>query len=397
MSSEFTSKCTVAIYNKAQLDFYHNRGVRSFLIRIRELSRMGQNSFEEAMVLIAQCHSHDIIPIIEWDIIMEEFKFTETKRFVSRWLRSLKFSHKKIIFRVQDIGAMYWLYQNYTDILIQLNLETGHRNLASIKKHVEFFGERVDRIVLSYELSKDKLKLYRQEIKIPLEILFHGRIPLFYSPRKLLTPLNFESRSNEWVEMEGESEESPHKGFPLIENRHGTFMFNVKELSLVDVYEELEGIGIDFLRLELQAHSEQKQFHWFDQIFKTIEQEVNFTQFKKDYPQELIRGFYSVNKSSILFEKLKNQFLTRDDDVYVGDVIEVVKPRHIAIQVKRSEVKVGAKLYYMTPEGKRVPVVLNGLKNSAGQEIESVQKGSVVFVSYSKGISAKSTVNIDLS
>ena len=45
--------------------------------------------------------------------------------------------------------------------------------------------------------------------------------------------------SGEFLEATGESEESPHKGFPLIENSHGTFMFHIKRLFLLEHLEHL--------------------------------------------------------------------------------------------------------------------------------------------------------------
>jgi len=51
-----------------------------------------------------------------------------------------------------------------------------------------------------------------------------------------LSPLEEKKHLNDALEAYGTSEESPHSGFPIVENRHGTFMFNVKDLSLLEIY-----------------------------------------------------------------------------------------------------------------------------------------------------------------
>ena len=102
-------------------------------------------------------------------------------------------------------------------------------------------GDQCERLVLSNELSKEKLLEYAHLLNTPIEVLVFGRILLFYSPRLLLSPLEkTELENNHSIEAFGTSEESPHSGFPLIENSHGTFMFNVKDLYLLDHLEELK-------------------------------------------------------------------------------------------------------------------------------------------------------------
>lgn len=389
----FIKKCTVAVSSQTEFLFYQQKGGHSFIIRTALLSRMGKMTVAQADELIKFISSHGEMVIIEWDILMEQVSFEQASARFSEWLNDLQKRSTQLEIRVQDLGAMYWIKNNYPHMKIQLNLETGHRNLPSIKKHICYLGEQLSRIMLSFELSKDKLQLYQRELNVPIEILFHGRIPLFYSPRKLLSPLDTNQEQDNWIERDGESEESPHKGFPIIENRHGTFMFNVKELSLVDVYSELAEIGIDYLRVDLNSFEEGEQFKWFEQIELVLDSSVDFTQFKREYPAEIIRGFYSVNKSSVLFEKLKNKFLQHDDETYIGDVIEVSKPRHIAVQIKRGQLLIGSEIFYMTPEGKRIEVIITSILNSQRDNIDVATKGDIVFLPYKKSLSAKSTVN----
>src|SRR5690606_28287579 len=136
--------------------------------------------------------------------------------------------------RVQDPGALEWSLKN-TNKPLQFIAETGNHNFEALKGWVEYCGDRLERIALSIELSRPVLEEFVKKLKVPCELLVFGRILLFYSPRSLLSPLSPEKIAvNEELAALGESEESPHKGFPIVENRHGTFMFHIKEFCLLE-------------------------------------------------------------------------------------------------------------------------------------------------------------------
>jgi putative protease len=368
--------------------------VSHVILRPEATSRQGRYSWEEITEQLALVRKFNMVPIIEWDVLMEQGRFLEISTAVEQWLVSFE---QLPIMRVQDFGALYWLKDRFPNIAIQLNLETGHRNLPAIEGMLDYVGAQLESVVLSFELTHDKLQEFKQVIDVPVEILFFGRIPLFYSPRKLLsaTALGQKSKNREIIQLQGRSEESPHTGFPLLENRHGTFMFNVKELSLLDVYGELVEMGIDLCRIDLTQYDFAIQLDWMKKIERVVSLQVDYQDFKQQYPAPLVRGFYSANRSSILFEKLKNRHLLRSDETFVGEVVEVLKPKHIAVTVLRRGLKQGDAIFYISPEGKQVHTVVNRMLNSKGEEVENAQPGELVFLAYQKGLSTKSSLNLE--
>src|SRR5690606_27178764 len=107
----------------------------------------------------------------------------------------------------------------------------------------------------------------------------------------------------------------PHKGFPLIENQHGTFMFHIKEFCLVDYAQELKENGLSYFRID-QRFEEKKLREITELVRKFSEEE--FLKFKEEYSQDLMRGFYLVNKTDVLFPKLKNSRLQQREGNYLG-------------------------------------------------------------------------------
>ena len=301
--------------------------VNEVLIRTHELSRFGEMSLDECIDFSKNLKSQGKHTVLDWDILMVEAEFLKVLEILKR----IDVSHFDAI-RVQDAGALMFVKENFPNTKIHLNLETGNHNLVGIKKWIELAGENLSRVVLSIELSKDTIKKYVKEINVETELLALGPILLFYSPRKLLSPLygkTINERSSEVLETLAESEESAHKGFRVVENKHGSFMFNTKDLNLLSDFESLKDCGIDFLRIDLNHLKQDEQLN-----IKALIENNRFSEIKNEYPISNIKGFFNINKSDVLFKKLKNHRLVKKDDSFVGSVLDVSKGNYIGFQLK---------------------------------------------------------------
>jgi U32 family peptidase len=292
--------------------------------------------------------------------------------------------------RVQDPGALNYLVENFPDLKVQMILENGNHNLAAIKNWVALGGQNLERIILSIELPKDILKTYIFELsklKISAELMGLGPILLFYSPRSLLNPL-LEVKKDE-VSALVSSAESPHKGFKVVENSHGTFMYNTRDHFILDEIESLREMGLPYLRVEADPSL-------LSNISSLID---NFTQEKVDsikekYPNKLMKGFFLVNKTDVLFPKLKNYRIARLDENYLGEVVDVHKKKMMGILLKnpKLDLEIFDSIEIKTPEGKSKTLKVLDLKNSSLDKIERAQSGSIVFVPHLGGVSVRSAI-----
>jgi putative protease len=281
---------------------------------------------------------------------------------------------------------------------VQFIAESGNHNLVGLQKWVSYIGARLDRLVLSIELNKDKISDYNKHLNCDTELLVLGRVLLFYSPRKLLSvmlPEDDEKRtqqivSDKYLEAIGESEESPHKGFPLIENNHGTFMFHVKDLFLLDKYDVLATLGLSHLRIDLR-HKEDLSLLAF--ICKEESKAQNFSAVKEVYGKDVIRGYFQINKSDVLFKKLKNYRIQRKDESYIGEIVEIVKGDYMAVQIRGEQtLRVDDELKFITPEGKEYLCKVHFLKDISYSEVDSKSKGQMALINYMGGVWPKSQV-----
>ncbi len=357
------------------------------------ISRYSENTVAGLEEMIVLNQKFKLPLVLEWDVLQQESLFQKNAELVSR----LPLHEFKAI-RVQDPGALNLVKEKFPWLKIQLILENGNHNFAGLSRWSEFLGEQLDRLVLSNELSREHLRLYATELKTDLEVLVFGRILLFYSPRLLLSPLQKEEIQEDLqhknIEAFGTSEESPHAGFPLIENRHGTFMFNVKDLYLLDHLEELKALNIGAVRFDLRFDDSFGHLENCLDLFAGKIEHADVAEIKAEHPRPMIKGFYNINKTDVLFTKLKNKRIQRQDDNYIGEIVDVERDQQMALLVKSKHLKLstGDELQLVTPEGKTKTLGLKTFSDTSGEGKTTAGTNEVVLLPFISGVVAKTQV-----
>jgi putative protease len=360
------------------------------------LSRYSEASIEDLEMIISHNQKFKLPLILEWDTLSQETLFQKSVEVLKR----LPLHEFKAI-RVQDPGALNLIKENYSWLKVQLILENGNHNFAGLTRWSEFLGEQLDRLVLSNELSREHLRLYSSELQSGLEVLAYGRILLFYSPRLLLSPLKREevekTLNNKNIEAFGTSEESPHAGFPLIENRHGTFMFNVKDLYLLDHLEELKTLNIAAVRFDLRFDDSFQHLEKIVDLFTGRVTHEEIVEIKTSHVRPMIKGFYNINKTDVLFTKLKNKRIQRQDDNYIGEIVDVERDQQIALVVKSKtlSLKLGDEIQLVTPEGKTKTLSVKSLVDTSKTTLSSASMNDIILLPYISGVVAKTQVYLN--
>ncbi len=367
------------------LNFLKECGCSEVILGHKDFSRLGELDDDNFLKLAQRAKELSLRVIFEWDILMTENVFSQVEK------KMISFLPISDVIRVQDPGALQWVLEK-TSLPLQFIAENGNHNLKSLETWINYCQGRMERMILSIELTKDSIAEYVEKLKVPCEILGFGKILLFYTPRFLLSPLRGERISeNESLSAVGESEESPHKGFPIVENRHGTFMFHIKEFSLVEFAEELKNFGLSFFRIDLRDEG----LHLLSTLNQVIQKfsEDQWQEFKNNYAHDLMKGFYLVNKTDVLFPKLKNSRLQNREGDYLGEVLEAEKASHLAILVKNNrDLKRTDALRIVHPRGEEFEVKIYSLKNIDSIEVESVPSGHIALIQYVGGVWVKSQV-----
>lgn len=363
-------------------------GLSEVILEHVDLGRLGTLDTPTLEKLALHARQLDLRPILEWDILMTTPSFEKALHTLSEIDLDLFEA-----VRVQDPGAYETILTQYPQLPIQLILETGNHNLTAIQNGCQLGAGRVERVVLSIELPKDRIAHAIQNLSVPVEILGLGPILLLYTPRHLLS--NREKTTAQWLQEKARSSElSPllsaiasgdeghHQDFRVVENTHGTFLFHPKDYNLIEKRNELRDLGLHSFRVDLRL---------------TPHPETLLASFPEDlssHPQKFTHCFYQANATDVLFKKLKNTTIQRHDAQYIGEVVESAKGSHVIIHVlgKNQSIQKGQSLRWINPQGQVFDTVVEKLINLDAQEVSKVSQGDYAVLPYLKKITAKTAV-----
>jgi putative protease len=153
-----------------------------------------------------------------------------------------------------DPGVIDMIREVSPEIPIHLSTQANTTNWRSAlfwQKH------GIGRINLAREMSLDEMREVRKRSSIELEAFVHGAMCISYSGRCLLSSVMAERNANRgecahpcrWSYSLVE-EKRPGEYFPVMEDATGTFIFNSKDLCLLQYLPQLVGSGIDSLKIE---------------------------------------------------------------------------------------------------------------------------------------------------
>jgi len=170
------------------------------------------------------------------------------------------------IARVRDMGAdavifsdpgVYDMLRRYAPGM-ELHLSTQANN-TNWRSAAFWHRHGVKRIILARELSIDEIREIRRNVPedLELEIFVHGAMCISYSGRCLLSNYMASRDSNRgqcahpcrWNYRLVE-EKRPGQYFPVYENERGTYIFNSKDLCLIEHIPEIAESGISSLKIE---------------------------------------------------------------------------------------------------------------------------------------------------
>ena len=355
-------------------------GVKEVLISDKMFSRFSENNFDECLELASHAKQLGLKTVFVWDIISTNNEFEKSCEI----FKTLNLESFDCI-RAQDAGVIHFLAEQ--GFKLQIILENNNHNFTAVKKWCDAFAKNLDKVILSIELPETKIVDYCQKLSVPVEILGLGPILLFYSPRKLLNGA-VENEESESLYALAESEESPHKGFPVVQNTHGTFMFHIKNFFILEHYQKLAESGLHSMRIDLSDVG----MEYLENIHAYLQNEIDLKTLKQNYSKDTIRGFYHVNKSDVLFKKLKNHRIQRKDESYLGEVTDVLKDEYILVTIKNHSIKVGDQVTYLNPEGKNISSKIVTIRDLNLKEVSEAKPGQIVLVNYTRKVLAKSQV-----
>ncbi len=255
----------------------------------------------------------------------------------------------------------------------------------------------VDRVILARELSKEEIALIRKETpqELEIEIFVHGAMCIAYSGRCLLSSVLAGRSANlgdcaqpcRWGYYVVE-ETRPGEYMPVLEDENGTYVFNSKDLCLIEHIGDIIDIGVDVMKIEGRMKSEYYIATVVGAYRKAIDaklaqgEEYVFNpalleEVKKISYREYTTGFF-LDKPDVNAQAYDSAGYIRDWE-FAGVVEAYDAKKQIVTVRQRNKVWADSDVEIIGPDREAIAVHIGKLYDEAGDEIESAPNAMQIF------------------
>jgi U32 family peptidase len=340
-----------------------------------------------------------------------------------------------------DPGLIMMVREKWPEVDVHLSVQANTTNYATVK-----FWQKigVKRIILSRELSLDEIEKIRQECPdMELEVFVHGALCIAYSGRCLLSGYFNRRDPNQgtctnacrWdykthsgseqsdsgevipIKLEGdfsfakeqqdaekafsacgdgqrhpaadnvyllEEAERPGELMPIMEDEHGTYIMNSKDLRAVEHVARLAAIGVDSLKVEGRT----KSLYYVARVAQVYRQAIDDAAAGKPFNPDLLlqlegmanRGYTGGFLERRPAQDYQNYIAGHSEfhrSQFVAEVRNVADDGWAEVEVK-NKFSVGDTIEVISPNGNEI-VKLEAMRSMDGDPI-SVAPGSPLHV-----------------
>lgn len=169
-------------------------------------------------------------------------------------------------FIISDPGFVAIARELAPEIPVHLSVQANCMNWRSVKFWQESLG--VERIILSRELAVTEIRAIKDKVPdMELEAFVHGSICMAYSGRCLLSSYMNRRDPNQGVcdnscrekykvHYLEDTKNNPGELYEVVEDEHGTYFMNSKDLCMIDHMQELIDAGVISFKVEGRTKSE---------------------------------------------------------------------------------------------------------------------------------------------
>ena len=278
---------------------------------------------------------------------------------------------------------------------IQRHVSTQANN-TNYATYQFWWKQGASRVVSARELSLREIKEIRERIPAEMEIesFIHGAMCISYSGRCLLSNFFTGRDANQgacthpcrWKYSIVE-ETRPGEYMPVYENERGTYIFNSKDLCMIEHIPEMIDAGIDSFKIEGRMKTALYVATVARTYRKAIDDYLEDPQKYRDnmpwYLDQISNCTYRQFTTGFYFGKPTEESQIYDSNTYVkeytylGIVGEICDGRCKIEQ--RNKFSVGETIEIMKPDGENVEVTVKRIINEEGEDQESAPHSKQVL------------------
>lgn len=338
-------------------------------------------SMEEMREGIAFAHAHDVKVYVTANILAHN----QDLEGVRAYFEELKQMGPDALI-ISDPGIFMIAKEVCPEIERHISTQANNTNYQT---YLFWHQLGAARVVSARELSLEELKEIRAHIPEELEIetFIHGAMCISYSGRCLLSNFFTGRDSNQgacthpcrwkYAVME---ESRPGEYFPVYENERGTYIFNSKDLCMIEHIPDLMESGINSFKIE----GRMKTALYVATVARTYRKAIDdYLQSPALYEQNL--PWYREQISNCTYRQFTTGFFygkpTEDAQIYdsntyikeytyLGIVGEQDEKGHYSIS-QRNKFSVGEIIEVMKPNGDNIETSVLGIWDEEGNPMEN--------------------------
>lgn len=250
-------------------------------------------------------------------------------------------------------------------------------------------GLGAKRVVSARELSLEEIREIRRNIPDDLEIetFVHGAMCISYSGRCLLSSFLTGRDANQgacthpcrWKYAVVE-ETRPGEYMPVYENERGTYIFNSKDLCMIEHIPELVEAGINSLKVE----GRMKTALYVATVARTYRMALDDYAGSEEYyrsripfyREEIGKCTYRQYTTGFFFGKPDHNTQIYDSNVYMKEytylgIVGEKNPQGLYRIEQRNKFSVGEEIEVMKPDGRNLSVTVRAITDEEGNYQES--------------------------
>ena len=271
-------------------------------------------------------------------------------------------------------------------IEIHISTQANNTNYMTFRFWHEMGAKRV---VCARELSLAEIAEIRERVPEDLEIesFIHGAMCISYSGRCLLSNYLVGRDANQgacthpcrWKYSIVE-EKRPGEYMPVFENERGTYIFNSKDLCMVEHMDDILNSGIDSLKIE----GRMKTALYVATVARTYRKAIDDymeapEKYKANmswYQEQISNCTYRQFTTGFFYGKPDEHTQIYDNNTYVKEYTylgyaEEVDENGFAHITQRNKFIVGEMIEIMKPDGRNITATVRAIYDEDGNSVES--------------------------
>jgi putative protease len=321
-------------------------------------------SNEDMIEGIKFAHEHDVKVYVTANILAHNGDLDGAREY----FKELK-EIKPDALIISDPGMFMMAKEICPEIEIHISTQANNTNYQT---YLFWWQQGAKRVVSARELSLNEIREIRDKIPADMEIesFIHGAMCISYSGRCLLSNYFTGRDSNQgacthpcrWKYSVVE-EKRPGEYLPVYENERGTYIFNSKDLCMIEYIPEIVNAGIDSLKIE----GRMKTALYVACVARTyrkaiddyFESEDKYRENMDWYRAEIAKCTYRQFTTGFYFGKPDENTQIYDTNTYVNEfvylgIVEQVDDKGLAKFEQRNKFSVGDTIELMKPDGRNI-------------------------------------------